>query len=169
MTTIMVDHVLQLEDDMAGEMELSPLQLKQLVFSKFFCEAIAELENAENLWAPTFDFDGVQLKTEVLTALQEGQEDDPRDFMVAVRFSILNNIADSKKAPYTIEIHAQGWFELAPICPPEEREQLVRVNGASMILSTMRELITQFTARSVFGALTIPTLRFLPNGKKTKE
>lgn len=145
--------------------ELSPLQMKQLIYTKVRVELAAGLEDAQQYWAPNFDLDGVEFLTEVTTAYPEDQASDPVNFMVALRFAILNETEGKKRAPYTVDIHAQGWFELKPGLPVEKREDLVRVNGSSMILGAMREVISQLTARSGFGPLVIPTLRFLPDKK----
>lgn len=145
--------------------ELSPLQMKQLIYTKVRVELSTGLDEAEQYWAPNFDLDGVEFLTEVTTAYPEEQADDPKNFMVALRFAILNEAEGKKRAPYTIDIHAQAWFELKPGLPVEKREDIVRVNGASMLLGSMREVISQLTARSGFGPLIVPTLRFLPEKK----
>lgn len=152
---------------METSIEASPLQLKQLLYSKIQIEAVDALD--EDMWAPTFNFDGVAINSEVLLVVQEGEEEDPKDFMMLLKLSVRNDSEeDGKLSPYTFDIHSQAWFEMAPIFDVEKRESLVRINGASMIVSAMRELLTQLTARSVYGPMTLPSLRFLPSGEPEK-
>jgi len=151
---------------MANEMGLSPLQMKQLLFTKTYVEAIDYPEDPEKIWAPTFDFDGVVINTQVMTAMQEGEEDDPRNFLVMIKLSVPNETDQGKPAPYAIDMHAQAWFELDPSFEKEKRESIVAVNGASMIIGAIREVVTQLTARSIFGPLTLPSVRFVPDVPK---
>lgn len=141
---------------------LSPLQMKHLVYTKVRVELSTGLEEAEKYWAPNFDLEGVELFTEVTVGYPDNEAEDPRKFMVSLRFAILNEAENKKQAPYTIDIQAQGWFEVRPEVAITARTELVRVNGASMILGAMRELVSQLTARSGFGPLLLPTLRFHP-------
>jgi preprotein translocase subunit SecB len=118
------------------------------------------LEKVDERWAPNFDFEGVNISTEINSAVPQEQVDAPRNFMITLRFSVLNETG--KQCPYKIDLVAQGWFELAESIAQEKREELVRINGASLLLGAMRELVLQLTARSGFGPLLLPTLRFLP-------
>lgn len=144
---------------MAIKVSASPLQLKQIIFSKVEVEALADNDNE---FDADFDFDGVLINTEVMTAIKEGEEADPQNFMVALKYEIPNEENQEKTAPYTIAIEAQGWFELAPIYDIEKRKDMVTVNGASMIVGAMREMVSQITGRSINGPMTLPSLRFVP-------
>ena len=141
---------------------LSPIQMKSLIYTKIIVELSTGFEGVDANWAPDFNLDGTEFLTEVSTAWPSDQAEDPRSFMVTLRFAILNTNTEKKQAPYTIDLYAQGWFELAPAIPISRRKDLVHVNGASMIFGSMRELVLQLTARSGFGPLTLPTLRFMP-------
>jgi preprotein translocase subunit SecB len=141
--------------------ELSPLQLKQLVFTQVLIEAAAGIEKSEEFWAPGFDYLGVQINSEVeISVPLEQQEEQPKDYLVKVKLAIPNE--DGKVAPYRLLLEAYGVFELAPDFAPDTRDDIVRVNGASMIIGAMREMVATVTARSAFGPLTLPTLRFQP-------
>ncbi len=157
-------------DLMENRIEASPLQLKQLLYSKIQVEAVDTVDAApEDMWAPAFNFEGVVIDSEVLLVVQEGQEEDPRDFMMLLNLSVRNDSENGGKLPpYTFDIHSQAWFEMKPIFDIEKRESLVRINGASMIVSAMRELLTLLTARSSYGPMTLPSLRFLANGDSEK-
>ncbi|WP_338725912.1 hypothetical protein V8687_20215 [Shewanella baltica] len=142
------------------KMTHSPLQMKQLIFTKISVESNENIENADEIWAPTYDFDDVIIQTESITASKEGEEDDPRDYLVRIRVTISNEIEESKASPYDIDIHAQAWFELDPIYDLGKRESIVSINGSSMVIGAIREMLTQLTARSIFGPMTLPSLRF---------
>lgn len=145
---------------MAIKVSSSPLQLKQIIFSKVEVEALADNDSE---FEADFDFDGVLINTEVMTAIREGEEADPRNFMIALKYEIPNNEEQEKKAPYKIALEAQGWFELAPVYDIEKRKDIVTVNGASMIVGAMREMVSQITGRSINGPMTLPSLRFVPS------
>jgi len=144
-------------------MELSPLQLKQLIFTRLHVETAAALDQVETLWAPTFDFTGVTIKVDVsLSTPEAASPDQSALFMLTVHLNIPNEPGNGNIAPYTIDMAAQAWFELAPAFASEKREELVSINGASLVVGAMREMVQQMTARSAFGPMLLPTLRFLP-------
>jgi preprotein translocase subunit SecB len=133
-----------------------------MVFTKVHVELSSTVDKAQENWAPSFDANGVEIHTEVTFGVPEDQASDPRNFMVAVRLAILNNNEEKKRAPYIVDVHAQGWFDLLGDIPLEKREGIVRVNGASMILGAIREVVLQISSRSAFGPFVVPTMRFLP-------
>lgn len=143
------------------EVKISPLQLLRVVFEKVNIQTGDSIDKAQENWAPNFDFEDVEIKTEVTFGIKEGQEEDPIDFMVSVRLFIENN-NDDKKFPYLVDIKAHGWFELAPVFPVEKRESIMLINGGSMVIGAIREQILQVTSRSAFGPLTIPSLKLEP-------
>jgi preprotein translocase subunit SecB len=144
---------------MAIKVSSSPLQLKQIIFSKVEVEAV----DNDSAFDADFDFNGVVINTEIMTAIKEGEEADPQNFIVALKYEIPNEEGQEKIAPYTIALEAQGWFELAPIYDVEKRKDMVTINGASMIVGAMREMVSQITGRSINGPLTLPSLRFTPS------
>lgn len=144
------------------QVQLSPLQMKHLIFTKIVVELADSLEKTNELWAPSFDMSGVIVLTEISTAMPDDQVNDPVNFMVTMRLAILNEAEGSKKAPYKIDIAAQAWFDISTGIEVGKREDLVRINGASLMMGAIRELVIQLTSRSGFGALTLPTLRFMP-------
>lgn len=146
---------------MADQLAVSPLQLRQLVFTKIYVEPSAcETEEEESaLWAPSFDFEGVNLGTEILLGQDPRQKNAPSDFNMLLTLKISNEAG--KKAPYKIEVQAQAWFVLDSF-EPQKRKSLVHVNGGSMIIGAIRELITQLTGRSIYGPMLLPSLRLLP-------
>lgn len=144
------------------QVQLSPLQMKHLIFTKIVVELADSLEKTNELWAPNFDMNGVIVQTEISTAMPDDQIGNPINFMVTMRLSILNEKENSKKSPYKIDIAAQAWFDISTGIEVSKRDDLVRINGASLMMGAIRELVIQLTSRSGFGALTLPTLRFMP-------
>ena len=61
---------------------------------------------------------------------------------------------------YEAEIHAIGVVELVGDFSPEKREEIAAVNGLGILYSACREMLLNVTARSVYGAFTIPSLNF---------
>ncbi len=147
---------------MSVQLEMSPLQLKELLYKKVLIEAAVDLSDVENYWAPTFDFDGVKVVADLSVGVAKDQGDDPRHFMVEMTIAIPNNPEDGKRAPYAIDIRAQAWIEVADGIPGDRRREVVEINGASLILGAVRELVLQVTGRSGLGPMLLPTLRFRP-------
>ncbi|WOX04718.1 hypothetical protein [Microbulbifer pacificus] len=154
---------------MFAKVEASPLQLQQLVFTRVHVDALVPSDVTDDIWAPDFDFTDVEFAHEVMVMPKEGQEEDPREFILALKFAIPNNNENSKLAPYTVDVQAQAIFTFAPIFEPKKRESLVTVNGCSMVIGAIREMLCQLTARSVYGPMTLPTLRFIPEPEKKEE
>ena len=146
---------------MTGDLAQSPLQLKQLLFHKIHVEAARESTGAESMWAPDFDFEGISITVNLMVGHHENQADDPREYIVRLTLSVKDEPESGKFPPYIVDVEAEGYFELQPVFEIEERDSIVRVNGGSVVVGAIRELITQLTARSVFGPMTLPTLRFL--------
>ena len=142
---------------------LSPLQLKQLIYTRVRIDAYEPENFTEEFWGPNFDFEGVGINIQV--GLPGSDDEHPIEHIVNLRFAISNSAKLHKKSPYTIDIEAQAHFELAPNFREGdiiEREKIVRVNGASIILGSVRDMIHLLTARSMYGPITVPTLKFAP-------
>ncbi|WBE25055.1 protein-export chaperone SecB [Denitrificimonas caeni] len=146
--------------------QLSPLQLMQMTFTKTQVEVFETVEDAGEFWAPQFDFEGVNLLVENTIGQQENNT---TDFMVALRVAVLNEADAVKKAPYTFDIAVQGVFKLAESFTCEDRRDLVRVNGSAMLYGAIRDMLQQITARSMYGTLLLPTLHFLPESTDSKK
>ena len=145
---------------MSNEVALSPLQMNELIYNRIQVEV-------NSLFEPTlideFIFDGVEIQTVIATAVKQGQEKLPIDLIVKVQICISNTGEDIKMSPYNIDIEAQAFFHLHEEFQCADRHELVRVNGASMIIGSIRELITMLTSRSNYGVLNLPSLRIVPS------
>lgn len=139
-------------------MKPSPLQLKQLLYTRLTVEPIGQYLNVETAPAYEFDFEGVNFTGSVNTALADGQNDDPRDYVVDLRISFPGEVG--KQTPYRVDAGVIGFFQISDLIKKSEREDIVTVNGASLLYSAMREIVASITSRSVFGIMTLPTMNF---------
>jgi len=140
----------------------SPLQLKQLLFVRVHVEAENSEKFPEGIWAPEFDFAGVRFGHHVDVTPAEKLENGRFQYVIAVVFQVFNEDEESQACPYILDIEARALFEMRPMDDEEMRDNLVRVNGASMMIGAIREQITLLTSRSIYGPLTIPSLRVEP-------
>lgn len=62
---------------------------------------------------------------------------------------------------YEIELAVQGVVEVHADFPAERREHLAVVNGLGLLYSSIREMVTNLTARSAHGTLNLPTLNLV--------
>ncbi len=146
--------------------QLSPLQLMQMVFTKTRVETFEDADGLGEIWAPQFDFEGVNLLVENTVGQQENNT---TDFLVALRVAVLNEADAVKKAPYAFDIAVQGVFKLAADFTCDDRYDLVRVNGSAMLYGAIRDMLQQITACSMLGTLLLPTLHFLPESAESKN
>lgn len=146
-------------------LDMSPLQLKQLVFGRVHVEAVSSSRLPEDPWAPTFDMSNVLIQASIDVIPQASDNDKVMRYVVVVVFRIPNAEEEEVVAPYTIDVEAQALIEMAAVEDEKRGENLVRVNGGSMIVGAIREQVTQLTARSIYGPLTLPTLRILPKSE----
>ncbi len=68
----------------------------------------------------------------------------------------------AKPFPYEAELQLQGLVQIHDGLPEDRKEQLSLVNGFSVMYSAAREMLLNITARSAYGAVTLPTLNFTP-------
>lgn len=70
--------------------------------------------------------------------------------------------AEGKSSPYKIRLTAVGVFFASDDVPPEKIEDMLRINGGSMLYSSSREFLFSITARSPNGPVYLPTIRIFP-------
>jgi len=138
-------------------MRPSPLQLRHVLYTKV--SVLPRTSKGEK--APKgldFDFEGVKIRSQIKSGIKQGQEKDPRDFLVGLNIAIDNN--EGKASPYSIDIGVLGLFHVLPSLPLERREDLVTVNGASILYGVVREIVLSLTSRFTAGPLTLPGMNF---------
>lgn len=145
-----------------NQLSPSPLQLKQLFFGRVHVEAESSEKCPDGVWAPEFDFSGVRFGHHIEVTLAQQLENDRFQYVIAVVFQVFNEDDDATICPYILDIEARALFEMPPMDDEAKRDNLARVNGASMIIGAIREQITLLTSRSLYGPLTIPSFRIEP-------
>jgi preprotein translocase subunit SecB len=148
-------------------MRLSPLQLQKLVFTRIKVEAAKAFEKiTPKDDATNFDFQGVTLITNLACGHAQGQEKNPRDFLV--KLGIILNNKQGKPAPYLVDIEAAGYISLSEVIPKDDRSDIALVNGASLLYGAIRELVTHLTARAPLGLCQLPTMNFSDHARSKK-
>lgn len=147
----------------------SPLQLKSYFFTKVLVELAKPFEDPEStdVKATDFNFNGVNIGTEIGVAVAEHQTDSPTDFMVELKISILNK--DGASCPYKIDVAIIGIFDISEKIDKEKRENIVTVNGVSILFGCVREMVASITSRSMHGMLILPTANFTDHVQANKS
>lgn len=130
---------------------LSPVQLKVYFINEFY---FALRED----YVPSDDYntsiDILDLGIDVTAARHE---DNPRAWRF--RLDIELNTKEPKY-PYSFHVVMDGFFDVLQGHPDDKVELLVKVNGPSLLYSSIRELLVTMTARSVHPPIFLPTINF---------
>ena len=145
-----------------NQLSSSPLQLKQLFFGRVHVEAENNEKFPDGVWAPEFDFSDVRFGHHIEVTPAQKLDNGRFQYVVAVVFQVFNEDDEAKICPYILDIEARALFEMHPMDDEAKRDNLARVNGASMIIGAIREQVTLLTSRSLYGPLTIPSFRVEP-------
>ena len=94
--------------------------------------------------------------------------DEERNWMVDLTVEF-GSSKKGEEAPYSGKVSARGWFVIAKGFPEERHSDLIEVTAASILYGTCREALANFTARSVHGILSIPSVTFDPIPKEQKS
>lgn len=124
----------------------SPLKLESYHFLNFQCHA-SQQENADGALQLT-------TKREVYFS-----EENPRkaDVVLTITYSPAE---EENVTTYQGEITVSGRFEIIEGFAEGKREALIRVTASSILYGAARELLANFTARSVHGVLSLPSISF---------
>lgn len=141
-------------------MEVSALQLEHYFVKRLVIQPRAESKAAEGLYV---NFAGARLSTDVTQSFSEF--DDGRK-----RYGIELRVhggpgGENPDFPYDFEVTYFGFFE-AERLPADKREDLVAVNGTSMLFGIAREQLLSLTLRFEQGAMLLPSIHF---GKLAKQ
>ncbi len=141
---------------MQTQLKASPLSIERHVFPTLHVEA-SELENPQ----------GPQtLRTRRRI---ERNHEDPRRWMVFLTVEF-GSAHEDQPTPYSGKISVQGWFLIAEGYPEEKQAALIQVTAVSILYGACREMLASFTARSVHGILSIPSVSFEPvTGPEVKD
>lgn len=131
----------------------SPLQLEHYFYERMQCAAepsitIEEIEAWQAANLERFD-----LRVEA-----GNNPESDRQWQVRVDLSSNPDFPDT--APYDLHFTAIGIFHVDEDFKHDNLERLIRVNGASVLYSAMREFVALFTSRAPWGAVKLPTVNF---------
>lgn len=88
-------------------------------------------------------------------------KEDPYRWKCLVR--VESNNPPDRIYPYEFLVILVGYFVVDEQVPREVIENLLKVNGASVLYSAAREVIASATARGAFPEVLLPTVTFMPN------
>jgi preprotein translocase subunit SecB len=140
---------------MSTTVQLSPLQLKEHGFTSVNIQAIeGGSPSAEPSLKPVIWFEPVAQNPDqwrLILTIHLGSQDEAKPFA------------------YHAEIILQGVVQVNEGFLQERKEQLALVNGFSILYSAAREMLLNITARSLFGAVTLPTISFVTTVKEALQ
>jgi preprotein translocase subunit SecB len=87
------------------------------------------------------------------------QEGEALRWNVVLRVEIKSQ-KNAAPAAYEGKIEFFGTFSVDPAFPEERRDQLVRVNGSSILYGAVRELVANLTARGPYPMVRLPSISF---------
>jgi preprotein translocase subunit SecB len=127
---------------------LSPLQLRTC----FFTDVRISSQHLTDL----------EMQGSVETAVEFRTRPAPnnnRVWQIVVRVHLRG--AENTKAPYTGTVECVGDFEVAPEWPEDKIGQLVAVNGTGLLYASIREMVSNISARGPWGPIMLPTQSFI--------
>ena len=142
-------------------MQPSPIQLKYMQYLGIKV-LTREFTATKGESAQDFNFEGVTIGERVGIVVM-GDKEDPRMFAIRLHITIANE--EGKTAPYDVDVEVAGSFSISDKIPKENREELVLVNGCSMLYSAIRDQIMTLSARFHHGVMILPTVNFLDKVK----
>lgn len=141
-------------------MKASPLTLREISFIRMSVEAAQNYKKR----ASNYDFDG----TEYRLNIRHGKnKDSDSKWWVGVEYATRST--EEKACPYELDMLAVGVFSVAESFPSDRAEKLVYENGAALVFSAIREMVTTLTGRSTYGQLMLPTVTFMGEFENRNE
>ena len=142
-------------------MNASPVQLQVYSLSKVLVVPIKPPELIPTTPPENFDWQGVNFKTEIEFGWVQDHtsQKEPCKFVVRLGVAIDNETGTS--IPCNVDLEVIGYFELLGDIPVEDRMDIARVNGASLLFGVLREVLYSLTARFPTGQIILPCMNFL--------
>jgi preprotein translocase subunit SecB len=131
-------------------MKLRPLLLETHFFTKVQVEANPDYQPQEH--EP--EIEGIETVVELAQHREEPQR-------WQVKLIIRTAAAKAAKLPYTLELHALGFFRVDPEIEAARQPKLVQANGAAILYSSAREFLLMVTGRGPWPPIYLPTTNFL--------
>ncbi len=144
----------------------SPLQLEQYFFTRIELHAHPEAHPEQE----------TGFAVDVNCARHE---EDPRRWMITLTV-VLKGEEDDSPPAYTGDFEIVGMFRVTDEYPEDNAPKLAHINGAAILYGTVREMVTNMTARGPFPPILLPTATFIdectnnlqkpsPRQKKSKK
>jgi len=157
-------------------MKAAPFQLHQLLFRRVSVELNeAGFEpDAPDPADYNLAFDGVLVATHVHFSPIDQPESAERAYLLTLRVVIDDKATDDgsarKPAPYLVDIEAGAVVRVAKGAENlGDVDDIVLVNGTSMLWAAIREQVCNLTARMPLGLATLPTVHFQDLRKQRAE
>lgn len=145
-------------------MRIAPLQLGEVSFRRVSVELDVSRLPEDGSTPGNLRCDGVAIATSVNFSQLDDSDEGEHRFFVVLRVVIDNaptDEADVRYSPYLVDIEAGAVVRTLPGADAlGDIEDLVVVNGASMLWSAIREQVCNLTGRMV-GTMMLPTVNFL--------
>lgn len=147
-------------------MKAAPIHLQQLSFRRVSVavneEALAG-EDAEQV-SQNLTFERCKISTHVHFSPVEQTDTAQSAFLVTLRVIVDDKVSDgeeSRVSPYLVDIDAGGIIGITKGAEKlDDIEDLVLVNGTSILWAAIREQVSNLTARMPLGIATLPTVHF---------
>ena len=156
-------------------MRTAPIQLSQISFRRVSVELDAARipEDGSTPKDVSLDFDGVNIATHVSFSPADESERSGTALFLALRV-VIDNQASAEEgvrfSPYLVDIEAGALVHALPGAEAlGDIEDLVVVNGTSMLWSAIREQVCNLTARMPAGQVMLPTVNFHDLKKQNRE
>lgn len=157
-------------------MKAAPIQLRQISFRRVSVQVDethlggTELDQAEQ----NLSFDGVVITTHVHFSPIDQEAKTGKSFLLTLRVVIDNKTTDDddakKPSPYLVDIEAGGIIHVAKGAEQlGDIEDIIVVNGTSMLWGAIREQVCNLTARMPLGLAILPTVHFQDLRKQRSE
>lgn len=156
-------------------MRTAPIQLSQISFRRVSVELDAARipEDGSTPTDVSFDLDRVNIATHVSFSPADESETPGTALFLALRVVIDNQAAGeegSRFSPYLVDIEAGALVHALPGAEAlGDIEDLVVVNGTSMLWSAIREQVCTLTARMPAGQVMLPTVNFHDLKRQNRE
>lgn len=140
----------------------SPLQLIDAVFLNFDVKPRIDpnIFGGREIFEP-FSFNRTNILTQIDQSLAEDKTDENFTVLL-VKLTIELKDEGENPPPYVCNVSCVGYFAISKLAFPDETRRIDTgvVNGASILYGMIREKIADFTARSWYGMMTLPTGNF---------
>lgn len=124
------------------------LQLEDYFLTRLNLDFIFPNEIEDEVESNSLEFD-----YDVLT-----HPDDPLRRMLTLRVGVSQVAKDDSKMAYQVECEINGQFRIPEEIKKDQREGLLRINGVSILYSTLRGIIGNLSGSFPEGRLCLPTI-----------